>query len=134
VKVVVDTGVFSASLDPSRRLALASHVRHLNGNQLFLAAATVAELRFGALLAEWGERRRQLLEARMASATAIPITDSLLTTVAELRMACRAAGHPLADRLHTNDLWIAASAVHIDAPIVSADGIFRDVPGLALLT
>jgi predicted nucleic acid-binding protein len=134
VRLVVDTGVFSASLDPSRRLRLASHVRHLDGNQLFLAAATVAELRFGALLAEWGERRRQLLEARMASATVIPVTDPLLTTVAELRLACRSAGHPLADRIHTNDLWIAASAVHIDAPIVSADEIFRDVPGLGSLT
>ncbi len=134
MRIVVDTGVFSASLDPWRRLEVASHVRHLDGNQLFLAAATVAELRFGALLAEWGERRRELLEARMASATVIPVTDSLLTTVAELRLACRSAGHPLSDRVHTNDLWIAASAVHIDAPIVSADGIFRDVPGLRLLT
>lgn len=102
MKVVVDTGVFSASLDPFRRLSLASHVRHLDGNQLFPAAATFAELRFGALLAEWGEPRRQLLEGRMASATVIPVTDALLTTVAELRLACRTAGHPLADRIHTS--------------------------------
>ncbi len=133
MRLVVDTGVFSASLDPRRAIQLASHVKHLSGNQLFLAAATVAELRFGALLAEWGDRRRTELEDRISTTTVIPVDDSLLTTVAELRHACRTAGHPLADGIHANDLWIAASAIRIDAPVVSADKVFRDVPGLSLL-
>ncbi len=29
-------------------------VRHLQGHQIFLAAVTVAELRYGAIIAEWG--------------------------------------------------------------------------------
>ncbi len=63
----------------------------------------------------------------------VPVTDALLTEVAELRFACREAGHPLADRVHANDLWVAASAIHIGAPLVTADGVFADAPGLALL-
>ena len=62
----------------------------------------------------------------------IPVSDKLLTTIAELRHACRTAGHPLADRVHGNDLWIAVSAIHIAAPLVTSDGVFEGTPGLEL--
>jgi predicted nucleic acid-binding protein len=38
-------------------------------------------------------------------------------------------GHPLADRVPGNDLWIAASAVHIDAALLTADNVFAGAPG-----
>jgi hypothetical protein len=31
---------------------------------------------------------------------------------------------------HNADLWIAATAVRLDIPLVSPDGIFRDTPAL----
>jgi predicted nucleic acid-binding protein len=107
-------------------------VARLPGNQIFLAAVTVAELRYGALVAEWGAPRRQRVEQAIAATTVVPVSDGLLTTMAELRAVCRRAGHPLADRIHGNDLWIAASAIHIEAALVTADGIFAGVPGLVL--
>ena len=54
MKLVVDTGVFSAALSHRRRPEFDTQVARLAGNQLFLAASTVAELRYGALVAEWG--------------------------------------------------------------------------------
>jgi tRNA(fMet)-specific endonuclease VapC len=104
------------------------------GHQLFLAAATVSELRYGALVAEWGEQRRQRLEESIAAATVVPVTDSLLTGVAELRHGCRQVGHPLHERSHANDLWIAASTIHVGASLLSADAIFDNAPGLTLRT
>jgi len=133
VRIVVDTGVFSAALSRRRRSQFETHVEGLAGNQLFLASATVAELRFGALVAEWGSSRRRRLEEAIATTTVVAVSDALLTRLAELRYACRQAGHPLADPAHTNDLWIAASAIHIDARLVSADTIFGDVPDLFVL-
>ena len=62
MRLVVDTGVFSASLSRRRRARLQAHVGRMVGNQIFLAAATVSELRYGALVAQWGEPRRQRLE------------------------------------------------------------------------
>lgn len=108
-------------------------VTRMIGNQVFLAPQTVAELRSGALVAGWGEPRRQRLEAAIAATTVIPVSDALVTAVAELRFACREIGHPLADRVHAQDLWIAAGAVHIGAAVSSADGVFAGVPGLALV-
>lgn len=104
----------------------------LPGNQLFLAAVTVAELRYGALVADWGPPRRDRLEAAIAATTVVPVTDRFLTAMAELRAACRRVGHPLADSMHGNDLWIAATALHIGAALVTADRVFSDVPGLTL--
>lgn len=102
------------------------------GHQVFLAAVTVSELRYGALVAGWGEARRECMEQVVRTTTVVPVSDRLLTTAAELRFACREAGHPLHDRSHANDLWIAASAVHIGAPLLTADDVFEDTPGLIL--
>lgn len=131
--LLVDTGVFSATLNRRRRHDLEPFVARIKGNQVLLTVQTVAELRFGALLAEWGGARRGHLETAIASTTVVPVTDALVTAVAELRLACRAIGHPLADRAHANDLWIAATAVHAGVPLLSTDRVFEDAPKLLLL-
>ena len=87
----------------------------------------------GPVGSEWtGEQRRHRLEQSIAATTVVPVSDALLTTAAELRHACRQVGHGLHEAVHANDLWIAASAVHIGAPLLTADAIFDDVPGLNL--
>ena len=37
------------------------------------------------------------------------------------------------DKIGANDLWIAASTIHVRAQLVTADRLFTDVPGLDLL-
>ena len=115
MRIVVDTGVFSAALSRRRRPDLDPYVARMAGNQLLLAAVTVSELRYGALVAGWGEARRRRLEEAIGTAGVIPVTDNLVTEAAEFRFACREAAHPLADRTHAHDLWIVASALHADA-------------------
>ena len=132
MRIVVDTGVFSAALSRRRRARLAAQTGLMAGNQIFLAAVTVSELRYGALVAGWGEVRRARLDASIRATTVVPVTDRLLSTIAALRFACRRAGHPLHDRSHANDLWIAATAIHIGAPLLTADNVFSDTPGLTL--
>ena len=133
MRIAVDTGVFSAGLSRRRRPDLEPYVARMAGNQLLLAAMTVSELRYGALVAGWGEARNRRLEEAIATASVIPVTDSLLTEAAKLRFACREAAHPLADRMHSHDLWIAASAIHTEAALLTADGIFAHTPGLRLV-
>ena len=132
MRLVVDTGIFSASLSPRRRPRFVAEVALLAGNQVFLAAVTVSELRYGALVAGWGEARRERLEESIGATTVVPVSDQLITAVAELRHTCRRAGHPLHEKSHANDLWIAASAIHIGAPLLTADSIFDGVPGLTI--
>jgi predicted nucleic acid-binding protein len=77
--------------------------------------------------------RRGRLEAAIEATTVVPVSDHLLTRAAELRFACRRVAHPLGDRAHANDLWIAASAIHIGAPLLTADNLYGDTPGLSVL-
>ena len=132
MRILVDTGVFSASISRRRRSRFETQVGLMAGHQIFLAAGTVAELRYGALVAGWGDQRRQRLEQSIAATTVVPVSDALLTAVAELRHACRQAGHALHEPVHANDLWIAASAIHVGAPLLTADAVFKDAPGLSL--
>jgi predicted nucleic acid-binding protein len=132
VRIVVDTGVFSASLSRRRRPRFEAQIGLMAGHQVFLAAITVSELRYRALVAGWGEARRNRLDESIQATTVVPVSDRFLSTLAELRFACRGAGHPLHDRAHANDLWIAASALHIGAPLLTADNVFSNTPGLTL--
>lgn len=52
----------------------------------------------------------------------------------DLRVACAHAGHALADRAHGADRWIAATAIRLGVPLVTHDGIFRDAPGVDVVT
>lgn len=72
------------------------------------------------------------LERAIQATTVIPVSDALVRTVAEFRFDCRVSEHPLHNPVHNSDLWIAATAVHVDAVLLTADGVFDDAPGLRL--
>lgn len=132
--VVVDTNVFGAPLVHRHASLVGLYAPHLVGRVVVLAAQTVAELRFGALLARWGSTRQSDLERRISRARVAPVDDGLAWEVARLRVACRRAGHALADDHHAADLWIAATAVRYRLALVAHDGVFRGAPGLELVT
>ncbi|MDQ6838867.1 MAG: hypothetical protein M3137_11180 [Actinomycetota bacterium] len=46
----------------------------------------------------------------------------------------RPAGHALGDKIHDGDRWIAATAIHLDVPLVAHDRIFKGAPGLRMET
>jgi len=131
-RVLVDTDVFSAPLDPHRRLLARQQAPRLAGRIVCVAAQTVAELRFGAIVAGWGPRRTDEVERHVARALVLWPDDDVVWAQARLRAACRAAGHALAHKVHTADLWTAATAVTYGLPLLSGDGIFVGVPGLTV--
>ena len=63
----------------------------------------------------------------------MPVTDAFITTLATTRATCRQIGHPLWEPIHSNDLWVAATALHLQSPLVTSDHVFDDVPGLTVL-
>lgn len=106
----------------------------LVGRQLVIAVQTVTEVYCGARKANWGEARLQQLEQRIARAVIAPCDDQLARTCADLRLGCLRQGHALAQKVHTNDLWVAATSAHYEIPSVNNDRVFEEVPGLRLLT
>ncbi len=132
-RLLVDTNVWGAELDPRTAPLHHRYARHLVGAAPAIAAQTVVELRYGGLVAGWGLRRMEEIERLIHRAVVIPVDDHVLWTHARLRTACRRAGHPLHDRTHAADLWVAASALAHQLPLVSDDNVFANVPGLTLI-
>lgn len=104
------------------------------GRRSFVSFQTVAELRFGALRRGWGPTRMLALDAKVARAEVVYSGVELVLSWAQLRAECARIGHALGQPEHNADQWIAATAIRLRVPLVSNDGIFRDVPSLILET
>ena len=66
--VVLDTGVFGADLTPSSKALADLYTDMLAGRDILISFVTVAELRYGALRAGWGAKRRNELEETIEAA------------------------------------------------------------------
>jgi len=129
--IVIDTDVFGADLVPGSKLA-AIYEPIIVGRPSFISFQTAAELRYGALKRGWGPTRMLKLEARINEAEIVHSGPELVLVYAQLRVDCERIGHALSQRDHDADRWVAATALRLRIPLVSNDGIFNKVPGLAL--
>jgi predicted nucleic acid-binding protein len=139
--VVLDTDVFSVLFikSASGRLpaGMAQQVQQwrdqLAGRLVVIATQTRAELLAWPLDRGWGEDRTRVLRTILDATPTIPVTENVIEAFARLSAACRASGHPLAQRAHTGDRWVAATAIAIGAPVLARDGIYRAAPHVELL-
>jgi predicted nucleic acid-binding protein len=131
--VVVDTDVFSARLIPNSLLAQ-RYESVLAGRDEFISFQTVAEVRYGAQLRNWGAARLRRLETTVSRRRSCTPGDDLIREYANLRVACERVGHALHRREHDADRWIAATAIRLGIPLLSNDGVFKDTPGLEWVT
>jgi predicted nucleic acid-binding protein len=135
---VADTIIVSALLVGGRRAREAELLRrydvHLRGKSLVLSFATVAELRYGSLNGGFSQDRIQRMENWFSQVATIVMPDNDLVNVcARLRDTCRQKGHALSEKIHDSDRWIASTAIRYGIPLISDDGIFKNIPGLTLL-
>jgi predicted nucleic acid-binding protein len=72
---VLDTTIASLMLD--RHALLDAYRPFLEGASLVLSFQTVAEMRFGSLKANWGEKRKQELERFIEAFYIVSYSDAL---------------------------------------------------------
>src|SRR5579859_329972 len=114
--VVIDTGVFGARLTPSGRLLAALYRPILEGRPAVISFVTVAELEYGARLADWGPDRRRRLEYELGRAEIVWPGPHLTDVYATLRAWCVRTGHGLGQKEHEADRWVAATALVASGP------------------
>jgi predicted nucleic acid-binding protein len=131
--VLLDTNVFTSRLREKSPLAR-MYAKHLFGQRLLVTPQTLAEARYGALKADWGEVRLGQLGQLTARTRRLPVDLETIEAAAQLRNQCRLIGHGLHQRGHNADLWIAAAAIRWGVPLVAHDAVFVDCPGLDLRT
>lgn len=126
--VVVDTMVVSSLINAARQPQIASDYSQLiEARPVVVSFATVTELRYGAMKAGWGDLRRRALERDLAQFVIVQPDDRLMTVCAELRATSEAAAHPLGQKIHEADRWIASTAIRLHVELISDDRIFDDV-------
>jgi len=109
--LVIDTGAFSAIV--WQKQGHEPYVELASGHPLVLSFATVGELRAGALIAGWGDRRRDALEERIARCVVLPPTNRATSIWAELHWKHRGQ----LGETGANDMWIAATAAAQEPPL-----------------
>jgi predicted nucleic acid-binding protein len=117
--LVLDTDAFSTLTED--RPGADKLAALIGRSETLLAFPSVAELTYGAHLAQWGAVRVRRLEDAISRHGLLMPTDSLLRLCGKLRTEAVRMGHPLGQQIHANDLWIAACAVFYRVPLLTGN-------------
>jgi tRNA(fMet)-specific endonuclease VapC len=128
--VLLDTDVFSFLMRPHDTRS-AIYAKRVAGKLIAVSFVTVGELLFGAKKRKWGATKVAELERRLRGAVIVPYDRALCDTYGRLKAETRAKGITVTD----NDMWIAASAVRHNIPLVSHNRRhFECIPDLVLIS
>ena len=127
--VLVDTNVVSYRYN--RRPEFNQFISELEGKIPAISFVTYAEAMEGSYEARWPEKRTAQYDAYLrANYMLLPIDRELAIRFARMVSECRSSGISLSG---DNDLWIAATALRYDIPLLTNDQPFRRIPGLTVL-
>jgi predicted nucleic acid-binding protein len=113
-RLVVDTDVAGYVFKWHPKFA-PQYVEIIRGSDLVLSFMTLAEMRQGAMDANWGSRKRDLLEAYLADFSVLHSDSSLCSAWAKVRNESGRKGR----QMSSADAWIAATALVLSAPLVT---------------
>jgi len=123
---VVDTNVVSFLFKRDTRALL--YKKHLDGRELAVSFATVAELYRWTIQRSWGKSRIGRLRQHLQHYTIIPFDDPLAWDWARVTSI---KGQPIAP----GDAWIAATAIRLRVPLITHNPKhFSNIPNLSLIT
>src|SRR5262249_315943 len=91
------------------------YIEMLRGAELIVSFMAVAGMGQGALDANWGPRKRAVLEAHLADFSVLHSDSLLCSTWAAVRSESVQMGR----RIGSADAWIAATALVLSAPLVT---------------
>src|SRR5690606_1151723 len=129
--VFVDTDVFSYLW---QGVNVERYRRHLEGAIPALSFASVGELYYGAAKKGWGAKKLQSLEEAIRRYLIAPDHEDIARLWGALRARAAAQGHALGAPQQANDLWVCATAIYYDAPLLTGNHRhFANFPGLSLL-
>ncbi len=132
--VLVDTDVFISLL--RGRTEAVRYASLVEGRRIVLSFATVAELWLGAEILGYGKKSRKELKAGVAGTVVIPPTREVTREWARVVAQARSMspGHALGQKAQYHDAWVAATALHHELPLLTANRRhFEGLPGLDLV-
>ncbi len=124
-RLLPDTNAFIALLKGDADVAAL-----LDGaSDVLLSAIVLGELTYGALNSRRVEDNLERLADLHGRCAFAPVDEGVVRQYGAIRIALKRKGHPIPE----NDLWIAATAIHSGATLLTDDEHFDAVEDLALL-
>lgn len=111
--VLVDTDVFSYLWQGRPEGKAFEHL--VVGKIAALSFTTVGELWYGALLRNWGDQKKRLLESAVSAYLILPFAPEMPRTWGEVMAGAATKGKEISP----NDAWIAVTAIHYDVPLIT---------------
>ena len=133
--VVLDTDVYSLLyVRQGAAVAAKQDLRDmLVGRLVAIAVQTRAELLIWPQVRRWSADRADRLREQLDNTPTVPVDERVIEAFVRITVDCRRSGHALAQKDHVADRWVAATAIAIGRPLLTADGIYLSTPGLELL-
>lgn len=133
-EIVCDTSFVSVMQRAAANQALLAswpqeHTERLDNAILGISVISLAELRSGHAVDNWGPKRVAGAEATIAAYLWFPLDLDVVEKCAGLRAASKKGGWGVGD----NDLWIAATAQSRGCAVVSCDAGFCRIEGIDLI-
>jgi tRNA(fMet)-specific endonuclease VapC len=96
---------------------------------IFSSVVVLGELLYGAANSAHPEKNEQTVRQFLAHSVLLPLDESIAVRYASTRLQLKRTGHPIPE----NDLWIAATCLELDIPLLTTDGHFDHVHGLQVV-
>jgi predicted nucleic acid-binding protein len=127
-QLVADTNVVSYLFNKSP-LGFA-YAELIGSRSVGITGLSIAELRAGAVIAKWGERKLTEQSCFLERLIHVPDTAWMAEVCGALRGLRTRTGRPI----DWPDAWAAACALWLDVPLVTHDRDLEGIPGLRVLT
>jgi tRNA(fMet)-specific endonuclease VapC len=96
---------------------------------LFLPTIVLGELLYGAVNSAQPQKNKQTIRKFLTQSSLAPVDESTAVRYATVRLELKKAGRPIPE----NDLWIAATCLELDVPLLTRDKHFDFVCGLEII-
>jgi tRNA(fMet)-specific endonuclease VapC len=96
---------------------------------LFISAITLGELYYGAYKSDRSSQNLEIIRQFKQTCTVLSTNDEVAECYGWLKNYLRRSGKPIPE----NDLWIAATALVYELPLVTHDSHFSRVPDLEIV-
>ena len=93
---------------------------------LCIPAIVIGEYRYGIAASRRAETLTTAFERLLRAVTVLPVDELVAARYASVRRTLKEAGTPIPE----NDVWIAATALRNELPLLSRDTHYDLVPGL----
>ncbi|WP_083452888.1 PIN domain-containing protein [Mycolicibacterium goodii] len=132
VNALADTDVFSCVyvLPRGSDPPTAGWADALANRRVIISFQTRAEILAGARHRRWGAPRVNQLQEILGRTPTVHSDSDVVDAYLALSAECRKVGHPLHEKIHTADRWIAACAIAKGLELFSGDAVFQGVPNL----